>query len=195
MRWFLSLLLILGVAGTLPLATAPVAQACSCAYAQNGPQIIEQVGHSAASFTGTPTTTRTEGNTAYYEFAVREVFAGDIGPTTVVSSSIHDASCGRGFTLGTEYLVFVSRYDTRSAPWSVESCSATTESTNTRTRDAAIAVYGQPRPPDTAGDTVGIDEIGMPVWQQLTVAALAAAAVAALVRLVLRIRRTGTTGR
>ncbi len=189
MRWFMSFLLAVGVAIVLPLATAPAAHACSCAYTQNGPQITDQVAHSAASFTGTPTTTRTEGSTAYYEFAVREVFAGDIGPTTVVSSSIHGASCGRSFTIGTEYLVFVSRYDTKSAPWSVESCSATTESTNTRTRDAAVAVFGQPQQPDPEAHGVRIDDIGMPVWQQLTLAAVAVAAVAALVRLVLRARR------
>ncbi|MFD1811088.1 hypothetical protein [Rhodococcus gannanensis] len=194
MRWFLSFLLIVGVAGTLPLAKAPAAQACSCAYVQNGPQIVEQVGRAAASFTGTPTTTRTDGGTAYYEFAVREVFAGDIGPTTVVSSSIHDASCGRSFTLGAEYLVFVSRYDTKGAPWSVESCSATTESTNTRTRDAATTVYGQPRPPDTAGHSVGIDENGMPVWQRLALTALAVVAVSTVAALILRARRSRRTG-
>ncbi|MFD4295438.1 hypothetical protein ACFWQG_19710 [Rhodococcus sp. NPDC058532] len=190
MRWLLSFLMVVGVAGAIPVVTAPVAQACSCAFMHDGPQIVEQVSHSAGSFTGTPTVTRTDGNTAYYEFEVREVFAGDIGATTVVSSSTDGASCGRGFTLGTEYLVFTSRYETRGAPWSVDLCSATTESTNTRTRDAAITVYGEPRHPDLQARAVGADDVGGPGWQRIAVAALAAVAAAALARFALRAFRS-----
>lgn len=136
---------------------------------------------------------RTEGDTAYYEFEVREVFDGDIGATTVVSSSTQSAACGRSFNLGTEYIVFASRHDTKNAPWSVESCSATTESTNTRTRDAAITAFGQPQQPDPQAHPIGLDDVGTPLWQQLAIAAAAIAVVATLSRFVVRAVRSKRT--
>lgn len=110
-RWLLTFLAVVGMAGALPLSAPGTAYACSCAFGQNGPRIVEQVSRSAAAFTGTATTERTDGYTAYYEFDVREVFGGDVGATTVVSSSTQSAACGRGFNLGTEYLVFTFRHE------------------------------------------------------------------------------------
>lgn len=194
MRFLLSLLAIVGLAGMLPLAVPGTAHACSCAYAPDGPRILEQVSHSAAAFTGTPTAERVDGNTAYFEFDVREVFDGEVGTTTVVSSSVQGSACGRGFTLDTEYLVFASRHDTRGAAWSVESCSATTESTNTRTRDAAISVYGTPRTPDPQTHSVGLDGLGSPLWQKLVATAAAVITAVVLLRFGLRAvarRRSG----
>lgn len=172
MRWILSILAVLGLAGAVPLATPAEAFACSCVYEPNGPQIVEQASHAASVFTGTAVAERVGGQTAFYEFEVREVFAGDVGPTTTVSSSVQGPACGRRFTVGTEYLVFTSTYETHGAPWSDNSCSATTESTNERTRAAAITVYGEPRalgeaaaaPP--ASSTPGLTvESGMPrLW-------------------------------
>ncbi|QCQ93373.1 hypothetical protein [Rhodococcus sp. SGAir0479] len=147
--------------------TPTTAFACSCAYPPDGSQIVEQISHAASIFTGTATAERVAGQTAFYEFDVREVFDGDIGTTTTVSSSVHDAACGRGFEIGSEYLVFTSTYDTQGAPWSVNSCSATTESSNDRTREAAVTVYGAPHAPDPHRDSVGIDDVGTARWWML----------------------------
>lgn len=182
-RWLLSFLAVVGTAGVLPLSAPGTAHACSCAFAQDGPLVVEHVSRASAAFTGTPTTERIDGYTAYYEFDVREVFGGDVGATTVVSSSTQSAACGRGFNLGTEYLVFTSRHETRNAPWSVEACSATTESTNTRTRDATISVYGQPRQPDPQARSVGVDDVRAPRWPKLVAVTAVVVVAAALVRL------------
>lgn len=153
MRWLMSILAVIGLAGGVPLLTPAQAYACSCAYAPDGSQIMEQASQAAAVFTGTATSRRVQDQTAFYEFEVREVFSGEVGRSTTVSSSVQGPACGRGFEVGTEYLVFTSTYETHGAQWSDNSCSATTESSNSRTREATLAVYGQPRtvtPEDTS---------------------------------------------
>ena len=165
MRWLLSFVLTVGMAAALPLSAPATAHACSCAYEPNGPYITEQISRAAAAFTGTATRERTDGDTVYYEFDVHSVFTGDVGSTTVVSSSTQGSACGRGFTLGIEYLAFVSTHETKNAPWSVEACSATTTSTNAYTRDAAHTVYGPPHQPDPQTRPIGIDDI-RPLWQK-----------------------------
>ncbi|RVW01915.1 hypothetical protein [Rhodococcus xishaensis] len=157
MRWLISILAVVGLAGVLPLSTPAPAYACSCAYAPDGPQIIEHVSRAASVFTGTATAERIYDQTAFYEFEVREVFKGDIGTTTTVSSSVQGPACGRSFEVGTEYLVFTSTYQTHGARWSVNSCSATTESSNDRTREAAVTVYGEPGPPNPGAASFAMD--------------------------------------
>lgn len=157
MRWLLSVLVVVGLAGALPISTSAPAHACSCVYEADGPQIAEQISYAASAFTGTVTTKRIEDQIGFYEFDVREVFEGDVGAKTVVSSYLLSASCGRSFEIGTEYIVFTSTSETHGAPWSVNSCSGTTQSTNERTRNAAVAVYGMPRTPDPQM-SVGIDD-------------------------------------
>ncbi|NMM91662.1 hypothetical protein B2J88_46515, partial [Rhodococcus sp. SRB_17] len=118
--------------------------------------------YAASAFTGTVTTKRIEDQVGFYEFDVREVFEGNVGAKTVVSAYVESASCGRSFEIGTEYIVFTSTSKTHGAPWSVNSCSGTTQSTNERTRDAAISVYGMPRTPDPQMN-VGVDDAGKSV--------------------------------
>lgn len=163
MRWLLSVLVVVGLAGALPLSTSAPAHACSCVYEADGPQIAEQISYAASAFTGTVTTKRIEDQVGFYEVAVREVFEGDVGAKTVVSADTLGASCGRSFEIGTEYIVFTSTSRTHGAPWSANSCSGTTQSTNERTRAAAIAVYGMPRTPDLQMN-VGIDDAGKSLW-------------------------------
>ncbi|SEM03973.1 hypothetical protein [Rhodococcus maanshanensis] len=198
MRWLLSVLAVLGLAGVLPLSAPGVAHACSCVYEPDGPRIVEQVSYAASVFTGTATAKRVEDQTEFYEFDVREVFEGDVGAETVVSSSVQSAACGRGFDIGTEYLVFTSTYDTKGAPWSVDSCSATTESRNNRTRDAAVTVYGAPLAIDPqdqvfvfiddGGEGAG-DAAGASWWWRLAFAGGAVVIAGALVRRWIRSRR------
>lgn len=159
MRWWL-IFAVLAATLLVPVAVPGTARACSCAYAPDGPQILEQVAHAQGVFTGTATAQRIDGDTAYYEFAVREVFAGQIGATTVVSTSTQSNACGTGFGIGTDYLVFAGTSRSHRAPWSDGLCSATTQSTNTRTRQAAIEVYGSPRAPDSDQGPVDLDAIG-----------------------------------
>ncbi|WP_137876292.1 hypothetical protein [Rhodococcus sp. Q] len=188
----LSILLVAGLAGALPLSSPGVAYACSCRYEPDGPNLVEHVSIGASVFTGTVTAERIEDRTRFYDFAVREVFKGDVAATTVVSSSVDSASCGRSFDVGVEYLVFTSTYATAGARWAADSCAATTESANQRTRDAVLTVYGAPRAPDprtdaggaydTAADDQGVGNSGHALlWFGLAVAS-AIALTAALRR-------------
>ncbi|RBA33790.1 hypothetical protein DQ226_11565 [Dietzia maris] len=125
-------------------------------------------------FTGTATAQRADGDTAYYQFNVREVFAGEIGASTVVATSTHSDTCGTGYAIGTEYLVFASTSRSHGAPWSDELCSATTQSTNTRTREAAMEVYGPPRARDSEQRPVDLDDVGIPwAWWAASLAGTA----------------------
>ena len=163
MRWSL-LLAVLAAPLIVPVATPGTAHACSCAYAPDDPRILEHVARAEGVFTGTATAQRADGDTAYYEFDVREVFAGEIGASTVVATSTHSDSCGTGYTIGTEYLVFASTSRSHGAPWSDGLCSATTQSTNARTREAAIDVHGPPRAPDSEQRPVDLDDADIP-WE------------------------------
>ena len=163
MRWLMSILAVMGLAGALPLVAPTQAHACSCVYDPDGPQIIDLVSTAASVFTGTAVSEHVEDQTAFYEFAVREVFKGDMSTATSVSSSVQGAACGRSFEVGTEYIVFTSTYETSGAQWSVNSCSATTQSSNARTREAAVTVYGEPRLPNLDKTPAGQDGAPMPV--------------------------------
>ena len=127
MRWIL-IVAVLVAPLAVPVAAPGTAHACSCAYAPDGPRILDHVSHASGVFTGTATAQRIDGDTAYYEFDVREVFAGEIGASTVVATSTQGPSCGTGYAIGTEYLVFASTSRSHGAPWSDNSCSATTAS-------------------------------------------------------------------
>ncbi|ATI36279.1 hypothetical protein CPI83_29175 (plasmid) [Rhodococcus sp. H-CA8f] len=168
MRWLLSMLIVAGLAGALPLATSAPAYACSCVYAPDGPEIVEQVSQTASVFTGTVTDKREREPMWIYEFDVREVFSGDVGPTATVSAYELSASCGLSFEVGTEYIVFTSKRENPAASWSVNSCSATTQSTNDRTRAAAVTVYGTPRTIDPQS-SVGSGDGEKSLWWVLTV--------------------------
>ncbi len=161
-----------------------VADACTCAYYGDGSQAEEQIADFAtvngAVFVGTPTAQREDNYTVYYDFDVSEVFRGDVGPSTTVSTADNSAACGTGFDFSSEYLVFATTYDTQGAPWSVNMCSATTSSSNEATRSATIAQFGEPSRPAQAEDD---DSRTVPVLVGAgAIAALAAVATAWVLR-------------
>lgn len=168
----------------LAVAQPGVAHACSCVYYGDGSQAEKQIADFAtgdgAVFVGTPTSEREDGYTVYYDFDVSEVFRGDVGSTTTVSTADNSAACGTSFDLKDEYLVFATTYGTQDAPWSVNMCSATTSSHNEVTRSATVAQFGEPSPAAGAED----DGAGsVPMWIGAgAVAALAIAATAWLLR-------------
>lgn len=145
--------------GRTTVATPGTAHACSCA--PDDTRILEHVSHASGVFTGTAIAKRIAGDTAYYEFDVREVFTGQISDSAVVTTSTQGPACVTGYAIGTEYLVFASTDQSPGAPWSDNSCSATTTSTDTRTRQAAIEVYGPPHMPDADQRTVDLDDAGI----------------------------------
>ena len=176
-RWLL--LAVLAAPLVVPVATPGAANACSCAFAPDDPRILQHVAHAAGVFTGTATAQRIDGETAYYEFDVREVFTGEIGDSTVVATSTQGPACGTGYAIGTEYLVFAGTDRSHGAPWSDTSCSATTTATDTRTRQAAIEVYGPPHAPAADQRPVDLDDVGFP-WSWWVTGLIGTALIAAL---------------
>lgn len=188
MRSWVAGLVIAVLAGLLSTLAPGRACACSCAYDPDGPQIAELVAHAAAAFTGTVTAVRTEGATDYYEFAVGEVFTGDVGETTTLATATDAAACGTGFREGAEYLVLASR-GAHGAPWSVNLCSGSTESGNQRTRDAMVTAFGNPRPPDPGVRSVEAGDIRPYPWRDGLIAVAVAATSIAIAVTVARRRR------
>lgn len=182
-------LVVVALAAPLSLALAVAqpgtAHACSCAYPTDGSQAEQQLADFAtgdgAAFTGTPTAERRRGFTVYYDFDVREIFRGDVGAKTTVSTASVSAACGTSFDLNNEYLVFTSTYDTHSAPWSVNMCSASTSSANELTRTSTVARFGEPHAV-TAAERAEADNGFLPgptaIWVGVGVAAVVAAGVA-----------------
>lgn len=77
--------------------------------------IKEWLGHAQAIFVGTPTDTQLisdpETGRTIYQFAVREVYKGDVGPTTTVKVENFGPTCGRSYDIGTEYFVVAGKPD------------------------------------------------------------------------------------
>lgn len=98
-------------------AVAPnVACACSCVdVRKDSASIKEWLGHAQAIFVGTPTDTQLisdpETGRTIYQFAVREVYKGDVGPTTTVKVENFGPTCGRSYDIGTEYFVVAGKPD------------------------------------------------------------------------------------
>jgi hypothetical protein len=177
MKRLLRCVLVLAVAMPLTVvlmfARPGVAHACSCAYYPGGSQVAQQLADFAqgenAVFTGTPVAERREDFTVYYDFVVREVFRGEVGGTSTISTAGDSAACGTTFDLKEEYLVFATTYDTQDALWVVDSCSATTYSDDMKTRDATIEQFGQPR-------EVAVDD-GIPTTPMILIGIVVIAAV------------------
>ena len=64
MRWIL-IVAVLVAPLAVPVAAPGTAHACSCAYAPDGPRILDHVSHASGVFTGTATAQRIDGETAY----------------------------------------------------------------------------------------------------------------------------------
>ncbi|MGA9873987.1 MAG: hypothetical protein WBQ44_22975 [Rhodococcus sp. (in: high G+C Gram-positive bacteria)] len=149
-RGLLVVALAAPLATTLMLTQPPTAYACTCAHDTTRAGAALAVADSAtgdgAVFVGTPTSMDDDGLTDYYEFDVREIFRGEVGAATTVSTPSETSACGTSFALDTEYLVFTSTYSAKDAPLSANSCAATTSSADEFVRAATVAQYGEPRP-------------------------------------------------
>lgn len=129
-----------------------------------------------AVFVGVPIEKRRKSDAVYYDFTVRDVFRGDLGETTTVSTALNSPACGTSFDLDAEYVVFTTTYDTHDAPWSVNTCSPTTLASDGPTREAAVEVFGEPSPP-AAKEPARSNTLVLPALGVGAVAILAAAVV------------------
>ncbi|EIV61594.1 Uncharacterised protein [Mycobacteroides abscessus subsp. abscessus] len=142
-------------------AVAPnVACACSCVdVRKDSASIKEWLGHAQAIFVGTPTDTQLisdpETGRTIYQFAVREVYKGDVGPTTTVKVENFGPTCGRSYDIGTEYFVVAGKpdeipHDTRPnapAAYGDNRCSLTQVAAGSDLPGPARTAYGTPHAP------------------------------------------------
>ncbi|QOF27042.1 Uncharacterised protein [Mycobacteroides abscessus subsp. abscessus] len=142
-------------------AVAPnVACACSCVdVRKDSASIKEWLGHAQAIFVGTPTDTQLisdpETGRTIYQFSVREVYKGDVGPTTTVKVENFGPTCGRSYDIGTEYFVVAGKpdeipHDTRPnapAAYGDNRCSLTQVAAGSDLSGPAQTAYGTPHAP------------------------------------------------
>lgn len=145
----------------LGVAAPGTACACSCASFAT-PE--EAVSHASGVFVARATDVASGGFTDTYQFAVSEVFKGDVGPTTTVGTLSDGNGCGTGFEVGREYLLFVSRPYDVSAAWEAYSCGPYT-GTSFDVRAATERVYGAARAPSADGPVHRITP-----WTRMTAA-------------------------
>lgn len=146
---------------TASAVVAPgVACACSCvAVRKDAASVKEWLGRAQAIFVGTPTDTFGIGNPdtgrTIYEFAVREVYKGDVGAVTTVKVENFGPSCGRGYDIGTEYFVVAGKPDeipndsrpNAPAAYGDNRCSLTQAAAGSDLPGPSQAIYGRPHAP------------------------------------------------
>ncbi|OHT81199.1 hypothetical protein [Mycobacteroides saopaulense] len=148
-----------GIAASTAIAPN-VACACSCVdVRKDASSIKEWLGRAQAIFVGTPTDTQLisdpDTGRTIYQFAVREVYKGNVGPITTVKVENFGPSCGRSYDIGTEYFVVAGKpdeipNDTRPnapAAYGDNRCSLTQVAAGSGLAGPAQAAYGNPHTP------------------------------------------------
>lgn len=109
--------------------------------------INPQTPGASAVFTARATDKVSGGADDFYEFAVSEVFKGEVGNVTTVGTASQGASCGASYQVGREYLLFVSNGGVGVA-WESNLCLGPTEQSDTWA--ALESVYGAAQPPNAS---------------------------------------------
>jgi hypothetical protein len=91
------------------------------------------------------------GSDDIYEFAVLEVFKGDVGAITTVETSSQGPSCGVSYDVGDEYLLFVSDGGGVGHAWESDACQGPSTPSAVDVRPVLERIYGPPDPPNSAG--------------------------------------------
>lgn len=118
------------------ICLAPLAQQAFCCSCVRQPEPLVALGRADAVFSGAVVAVRDPhaGEATYssidpllYSIAVNEVWKGDVGDTTVITTARESCSCGFPFQIGRTYIVYAYLPRTGDADWSTHLC--------TRTRD------------------------------------------------------------
>lgn len=141
----LAVCVLLGAA-MLSVSTAGSARACSCV----GYTTAEAAKKADAVFLARATDKVPAGSDDIYEFAVVEVYKGEIGALTTVGTASNGASCGVSYEVGREYLLFVSESDKVGRAWESGLCEGPNAQSTTEMRETLHRTYGPPRPPDAS---------------------------------------------
>lgn len=105
MRRTLAVVLVL-TAATAPWLVPRGARACSCAMPAPPEKAIDEAD---VVFEARPFGMTNDGQRARYSFEVDRVWKGEVGASAEISTALHSATCGRGYQIGTQYLVYARR--------------------------------------------------------------------------------------
>lgn len=139
-------------AAAVSVSMAGPACACSCV----GYTTEAAAAKADAVFLARATDKVPAGSDDIYEFAVVEVFKGEIGGLTTVGTASDGASCGVNYEVGREYLLFVSESEKVGRAWDSGLCHGPNAQSTTEMRKTLHSVYGPPRPPDTSAPVTEI---------------------------------------
>lgn len=170
------------------MGTAGTACACSCV----GSTTEEATSQADGVFVARATDKVSAGSDDIYEFAVLEVFKGDVGAITTVETSSQGPSCGVSYEVGDEYLLFVSGGGGVGHAWETDLCHGPSTPSMVDERGELERIYGPPHPPNSAGP---VSEITW--WTRATVplplmAFASVVLIAGLWRTVVVVRRRRT---
>jgi hypothetical protein len=141
----LAVCVLLG-AGAVSVSMAGPACACSCV----GYTTEAAAENAAVVFLARATDKVSAGSDDIYEFAVVEVFKGEVGALTTVGTASDGASCGVNYEVGREYLLFVSESEKVGRAWDSGLCHGPNARSITEMRETLHGVYGPPRQPDAS---------------------------------------------
>lgn len=103
-RLFMAVVVLM--AATVPWLVPRGARACSCIMPPPPEQALEDAD---AVFQARPFGMRNDDQRARYGFEVDRVWKGEVGPHVEISTPLHSATCGRSYTIGTQYVVYARR--------------------------------------------------------------------------------------
>jgi hypothetical protein len=135
------------IATGVSVGAAGTACACSCV----GYTTEEAATQADGVFVARATDKVSAGPDDIYEFAVLEVFKGDVGTSTTVKTSSQGPSCGVSYDVGDEYLLFVSAGGGVGHAWNSSLCNGPSAVPGVDVRPVLERIYGPPHPPNTAG--------------------------------------------
>ncbi|ETD32274.1 hypothetical protein [Williamsia sp. D3] len=137
------------VAMVVSVGAAGPACACSCVDFT----VDQAVARSAGVFVGRATDKVSAGSEAIYQFAVTEVFKGDIGPVTTVGAVSESSSCGVTFEVGQDYLLFVTDGQGIGRAFETGLCHKPSPNWVSDIRGQLEQVLGPPHPPEISAPT------------------------------------------
>jgi hypothetical protein len=134
------------VATGVSVGTAGTACACSCV----GYTTEEAASQADGVFVARVTDKVSAGSDDIYEFALLEIFKGDVGAITTVETSSQGPSCGVSYDVGGEYFLFVSEGGGVGHAWESSLCHGPSTISRVDVRGELERIYGPPHPPNSA---------------------------------------------
>lgn len=146
-----------GALVSLAVSAGAAGPACACSC--RGFTTEEAASNADGVFLARATGKASSGSDDIYEFAVAEVFKGEVDAVTVVGTAHDGPSCGVKFELGRDYLLFVDAGLSEGVGrgWESNLCTGPATLSPSDVRGVLERDFGPPRPPNPAPPTQMLD--------------------------------------